>query len=86
MNQLASTACTPRTGITPSAAPSAAVSQEHQDRVARGRTHELDAALRGQVARSASVFNWMKVSVPWVNQLIWPGAVNAMVRMNVKSW
>ena len=25
---------------------------------------------------SALVFNWMKVSVPLVNQLIWPGAVN----------
>src|SRR4051812_3102013 len=31
----------------PSAAPSAAASQEHQDRVARGRAHELDGALRG---------------------------------------
>src|SRR5262245_11707713 len=37
-------------------------------------------------AKSASVFNWMKVSVPLVNQLIWPGAVNAPVPLKVKFW
>ena len=36
--------------------------------------------------RSAFVFSWIKVSVPLVNQLIWPGAVNAAVPMKVKSW
>jgi len=28
----------------------------------------------------------MKVSVPLLNQLIWPGAVNAAVLMKAKSW
>ena len=28
----------------------------------------------------------MKISVPLVNQLIWPGAVNAAVPMKVKAW
>ena len=36
--------------------------------------------------RSAFVFSWIKVSVPLVTQLIWPGAVNAAVPMKVKSW
>ena len=35
-------------------------------------------------ARSASVLNWMNVSVPLLNQLICPGAVNASVLMKVK--
>ena len=37
-------------------------------------------------ARSAFVFKWMKVSVPLVNQLIWPGAVKPAVSMKVKAW
>src|SRR4051795_5657304 len=35
---------------------------------------------------SAFVFNWMKVSTPLVDQLIWPGAVNAAWSMKVKFW
>ena len=36
--------------------------------------------------RSAFVLNWRNVSVPLVNQLIWPGAVNAAVLMKSKFW
>jgi hypothetical protein len=34
---------------------------------------------------SAFVFNWMNVSVPLVDQLIWPAAVNGAVSMKVKA-
>src|SRR3954468_14821466 len=37
-------------------------------------------------AASASVLSWRNVSVPLLNQLIWPGAVNAAVLMKSKSW
>ena len=51
--------------------------------IARLHAVELDDAVHGQIG---VVFSWMKVSVPLVNQLIWPGAVNAAVPMKVKSW
>jgi len=34
---------------------------------------------------SAFVFNWMKVSTPLVDQLIWPAAVNAAWSMKVNG-